>query len=114
MSQPLPPGCAYGLDEFFPLTEAKISVLDRGLLRSDTTYEVAHIWQGRFFRLDVPLDRFLASIGKSRLALRVSRDRLAEILAECVTRKRHRLRPWRMAAPRVPPRAPLASLCTAI
>ena len=38
--------------EFIQLSEARIPVLDWGFLRSDATYDVVHVWQGRFFRLD--------------------------------------------------------------
>ena len=42
--------------------EAKISILDWGFPRSDATYDVVHVWQRRFFRLDRHLDRFLNSV----------------------------------------------------
>ena len=35
--------------EFIPLSEAKISVLDWGFLRSDATYDVVHVWKRHFF-----------------------------------------------------------------
>ena len=81
-----PPGVAFIDGEFKPISQAKISVLDWGLLRSDATYDVAHVWQGRFFRLDDHLDRFLQSVAKLRLQVPVDREELAAILAECVTR----------------------------
>ncbi len=81
-----PPGMAYLDGRFCPMSEAKISVLDWGFLRSDATYDVVHVWQGRFFRLDLHLDRFLASVAKLRLSLPVHRDELTAILKECVRR----------------------------
>ena len=33
-------------------------ILDLGFLRSDATYDVVAVWNGRFFRLDKHLDRF--------------------------------------------------------
>jgi len=81
-----PPGCAYINGDFVPMSEAKISVLDWGLLRSDATYDVVSVWENRFFRLDAHLDRFEASIEKLRLTLPFDRDRLIRILAECVRR----------------------------
>jgi len=81
-----PPGVAYMDGRFVPMSEAKISVLDWGFLRCDATYDVAHVWQGRFFRLDAHIDRFLNSIEKLRLTLPFDRDRLTAILAECVRR----------------------------
>ena len=82
----LPLGTAYIDDAFVPMAEAKISVLDWGFLHSDATYDVAHVWQGRFFRLDAHLDRFLHSAARIHLTLPVPRERLAWILAECVRR----------------------------
>ncbi len=84
-----PPGIAYIDGEFMPMSEAKISILDWGFLRSDATYDVVHVWENRFFRLDKHLDRFINSVGKLRLTLPVGRDELAEILAECVRQSGH-------------------------
>ena len=44
-------GCAYVNGQFVPPSEAKISIFDWGFLHSDATYDVAHVWQGNFFRL---------------------------------------------------------------
>ncbi len=52
-----PPGTAYVDGRYCAMSEAKISVLDWGFLRSDATYDVAHVWKGRFFRLDKHIDR---------------------------------------------------------
>ena len=81
-----PPGTAYIDGRFCPISEAKISVLDWGLLRSDATYDVVHVWRRRFFRLDAHLDRFLASAAKLRLTLPFGRAELAGILKQCVRR----------------------------
>ncbi|MDH3264002.1 MAG: aminotransferase class IV [Paracoccaceae bacterium] len=81
-----PPGVAYIDGGFCPISEAKISVLDWGLLRSDATYDVVHVWRRRFFRLDAHLDRFLASVAKLRLSLPFDRAGLGEILKDCVRR----------------------------
>ena len=81
-----PPGTAYIDGGFCPIAEARISVLDWGLLRSDATYDVVHVWRRRFFRLDAHLDRFLASVAKLRLILPFDRAALAETLKECVRR----------------------------
>lgn len=84
-----PPGIAYIEGRFVPMSEARLPVLDWGFLRSDATYDVVHVWQGRFFRLDAHLDRFLRSVDRLRMSLPVDRDRLAAILAECVRRSGH-------------------------
>jgi len=71
-----PSGIAYINQEFVLIEEAKISVLDWGFLRSDATYDVAHVWKGRFFRLDAHIDRFLASAQGLHLSLPVNRTEL--------------------------------------
>jgi branched-chain amino acid aminotransferase len=81
-----PPGVAYMDGCYCPISEAKISVLDWGFLRSDATYDVVHVWRRRFFRLEDHLDRFLRSVAKLRLSLPVDRDGLRAILMECVRR----------------------------
>jgi branched-chain amino acid aminotransferase len=53
-------GCAYVDGQFVAPEDARISIFDWGFLHSDATYDVAHVWQGRFFRLDDHLDRFEA------------------------------------------------------
>jgi branched-chain amino acid aminotransferase len=87
MDQPhYPPGVAYADGRFCDIADAKISVLDWGFLRSDATYDVVHVWDGRFFRLDAHLDRFLASVEGLRMHLPVDRAQLQDILTECVRR----------------------------
>ena len=51
-------GVAYIDGAFCPVGEARIPILDFGFLHSDATYDVVHVWRGRFFRLDWHLDRF--------------------------------------------------------
>ena len=86
MERNYPPGHAFVEGRFVPMSEAKISVLDWGFLRSDATYDVVHCWEGRFFRLDAHLDRFYRSAEKIRLEVPYAREELAPILAECVRR----------------------------
>ena len=81
-----PPGTAYIDGDFRPISEAKISVLDWGLLRSDATYDVVHVWRGRFFRLELHLDRFLNSVQRLRLELPFDRAALTATLMQCVRR----------------------------
>ena len=50
--------------QIIPVSEAKISVFDWGLTRSDITYDVVHVWEGAFFRIEDYLDRFEVSIKK--------------------------------------------------
>ena len=72
--------------KFIQLSEARIPVLDWGFLRSDATYDVVHVWKGRFFRLDKHIDRFFHSTEKLRMPCTVSRIDLKKILAGCVER----------------------------
>jgi branched-chain amino acid aminotransferase len=81
-----PDGVAFVDGAYGPMSTAKISVLDWGFLRSDATYDVVHVWQRRFFRLDRHLDRFLASVEKLRMSLPHDRAELTTILTECVRR----------------------------
>ena len=68
---PSPPpwtnGAAWIDGRYCPIEDAKISVLDLGVTRSDCTYDVVHAWQGRFYRLGDHLDRFAASMARLRL-----------------------------------------------
>lgn len=85
-SNPFAKGCAWQDSEYVPIAEAKISVLDWGFTKSDVTYDVAHVTDGAFFRLDDHLDRFLRSVAAMRLTLPVDRAGLAAILHGCVSR----------------------------
>lgn len=77
-------GCVFIEGAYAPLSEAKISLFDWGFTRSDATYDVASVWKGAFFRLDVHLDRFFASLKKMRLAVPHDPAELRAILHGCV------------------------------
>jgi branched-chain amino acid aminotransferase len=77
-------GTAYIDEQFVPISEARIPILDWGFLRSDSTYDVVHVWQGSFFRLEDHLNRFLRSMQQLHMSLPHNRDRIREILFECV------------------------------
>jgi branched-chain amino acid aminotransferase len=79
-------GAAYIDGGYCPVEDAKISVLDLGVTRSDCTYDVVHVWRGRFYRLDAHLDRFAASMTRLRLTAGHDRAGLAAILHGCVRR----------------------------
>ena len=81
-----PKGAAWMNGKFIQLSEARIPVLDWGFLRSDATYDVVHVWKGRFFRLDKHIDRFFQSTEKLRMSCTVSRIDIKKILAGCVER----------------------------
>lgn len=81
---PWPGGAAWIDGRFGPIEEARISVLDLGLTRSDCTYDVAHVWQGSFFRLADHLDRFAASMARLRLDPGYDRAQIESVLHGCV------------------------------
>ena len=77
-------GAAYVKDRFVLMAEATIPVTDWGFTRSDVVYDVVHVWKNAFFRLDDHLDRFVRSMALRRLKLAENRDRIAEVLHQCV------------------------------
>jgi branched-chain amino acid aminotransferase len=79
-------GAAYIGGSYRPIEEATISVLDLGVTRSDCTYDVVHVWNGRFFRLDAHLDRFSENLARLRLETGLDRAGLEGILHGCVRR----------------------------
>jgi branched-chain amino acid aminotransferase len=81
-----PPGIAFIDGDYCPISEAKISVLDWGFLRSDATYDVVHVWKGRFFRLDTHIQRFVNGTAKLNMTIPVDTPQLKRILAQCVAR----------------------------
>jgi branched-chain amino acid aminotransferase len=79
-----PDGAAFIDGRYLPIAEASIPITDWGFLRSDCTYDVVHVWQGRFFRLDHHLDRFAQSCEALRLKHPYSREEVVEILMQLV------------------------------
>jgi branched-chain amino acid aminotransferase len=78
-------GCAWVEDEFVPIAEARIPILDMGFSRSDCTYDVVAVWEGGFFRLEDHLERF----ERSCLCLQLQpppREEIRRIVFECVRR----------------------------
>ena len=79
-------GCAYVDGQYVAPEDAKISIFDWGFLHSDATYDVAHVWDGKFFRLGDHLDRFFASMDRLRLDPGQTRDEVRAVMHECVRR----------------------------
>lgn len=79
-------GCAWIQGDYVPIRDAKISLLDAGFSRSDVTYDVVAVWNGKFFRLQDHLDRFERSMDRLHLSLEVDRAEVEAILHECVRR----------------------------
>ena len=79
-------GCGFSDGSYRPIAEVTISVLDWGFNKSDVTYDVVHVWDGGFFRLQDHLERFWNSMAGLRLSIPHSKDEVTEILSECVRR----------------------------
>ncbi|MET2833035.1 aminotransferase class IV [Mesorhizobium shangrilense] len=85
-----PDGVAFMDGQYLPMSEAKISVLDWGFLHSDATYDTVHVWNGRFFRLDLHLDRFFGGVERLRMKLPYDREKIESILTNCVALSGHK------------------------
>jgi branched-chain amino acid aminotransferase len=77
-------GAAFVDGRFVPVAEARVPILDWGFLRSDATYDVAHVWRGSFFRLEDHLDRFERGMARLHMSLPYDRAEIRGILTECV------------------------------
>jgi branched-chain amino acid aminotransferase len=77
-------GAAYCGGTFVPAAEATVSIMDWGFNKSDVTYDVVHVWNGAFFRLDHHLERFERSMAGLRMSIPHDRAGIAEILSQCV------------------------------
>jgi D-alanine transaminase len=77
---------AYVNGSFVPLTEAKVSILDRGFLFADGIYEVAAVLDGKLVDNASHLARLERSVGEISLALPETLERIEEIQKELVAR----------------------------
>ena len=77
-------GAAFVEGRFVPVGEARVPILDWGFLRSDATYDVAHVWRGAFFRLDDHLSRFARGMEMLRMTVPYGHAEIRDILLECV------------------------------
>jgi D-alanine transaminase len=77
---------AYVNGSFVPLSEAKVSVLDRGFLFADGIYEVAAVLDGRLVDNASHLARLQRSVGEIALPLPETLERIQEIQKELVAR----------------------------
>jgi D-alanine transaminase len=75
---------AYLNDEYLPLEQARVPVLDRGFLFADGVYEVIPVYGGRLFRLAEHLDRLDNSLTGIRLANPLSRSQWQAVLQRLV------------------------------
>lgn len=77
-------GAAFVRGQFVPVAEAAVSPLDWAFTRSDSVYDVVHVFEDGFFRLADHLDRFQASMRARRLAPPETRSEMEAILHRCV------------------------------
>ena len=77
-------GCAFINEQYVPIAEAAIPITDTGFTRSDVTYDVVAVWEGKFFRLQDHLDRFEASWTALGMKPPVTKERMRSILHQCV------------------------------
>jgi branched-chain amino acid aminotransferase len=79
-------GCAWIADRFVDIAQARIPILDLGFTHSDLTYDVAGVWDGRFFRLDDHLERLYAGCKRLRLLPPFGMEKMRDVLVELVAR----------------------------
>ena len=72
--------------QFLPISEAKISVLDRGFIFGDGGYEVIPVYSRHIFRLPEHLQRLRRSLDSIKLANPYSDAEWSKIIQELVTR----------------------------
>ena len=85
MSKPdMRKGAAYINHQLVPIQDAKIPILDWGFLHSDATYDVAHVWQGKFFRIDDHIDRFFAGMDRLHMDCGLSKAEVKQVMVDCV------------------------------
>jgi branched-chain amino acid aminotransferase len=98
-------GVAFIDDHYIPLRDARLPITDRGFVRSDATYDVAHVWNGSFFRLDDHIERFFWSMAQLRMTLPMTHAEVRHILEQCVAKSGLRSAYVQMTCTRgVPPR----------
>src|ERR1700674_3772227 len=69
------------------MTDAKVSILDRGFLFADGIYEVAAVLDGKLIDNASHLARLERSVGEIALALPETLDRIQDSQTELVARK---------------------------
>ncbi|MBM3483488.1 MAG: branched-chain amino acid--2-keto-4-methylthiobutyrate aminotransferase [Alphaproteobacteria bacterium] len=80
------PGMAYFEGRYVPIQDAKLSILEPAITKSDIVFDVVSTWDRVFFRLEDHLDRFENSYKHVKIKPPVSRDEMRTISAELVDR----------------------------
>jgi D-alanine transaminase len=84
MADPLP--ISYLNGAFVPLSEARISPLDRGFLYGDGVYEVMPVYAGRPFRFEAHAARLTRSLAEIRMEDPHTRAEWRDLLSTLITR----------------------------
>ena len=91
----IPDTLCYLNGEYQRLSEAKVSVLDRGFIFGDGIYEVVPVYGQKFFRFDEHLARLGRSLAKLRIENPHTREQWLEPPGPLKSRRRCRRRPRR-------------------
>jgi D-alanine transaminase len=83
---PLPQTIAYLAGEFIPLSEAKISPLDRGFLFADAIYEVIPVYNGWPFLFKEHIERLERSLRELSIPNPHSTEEWAHIIRELIAK----------------------------
>jgi D-alanine transaminase len=83
---PEPLSVCYLNGEYLPLSEARVSPLDRAFLFADSVYEVLPAFSGRMFRFREHFDRFARSLAEVRIRSPHTHAEWQTILEELVRR----------------------------
>ena len=70
----IPHTLCYLNGEYLPLSEAKVSVLDRGFVFGDGIYEVVPVYEKKLFRFEEHMARLGRSLAKLRIDNPLSRE----------------------------------------
>jgi len=72
--------------QWHPLSEAKVSVLDRGFIFGDGIYEVVPAYSKRPFRIESHLNRLMRSLAAIRIRSPYDKEQWADLFNEVITR----------------------------
>jgi D-alanine transaminase len=84
MATPFP--VCYLNGEYLPLSEARISPLDRGFLFADSVYEVVPAFAGRMFRFQEHFDRLARSLNEISIPSPLTHAQWRNVLGELISR----------------------------
>ena len=76
--------------DFFPESQAKVSVFDHGLLFGDGVFDTLCGWNGYIFRLDRHIDRLYQSAHAVKLEIPISKKGISEKIVETARRTGHK------------------------